>query len=57
MGFYTSAEMQSVYSTASADRAIGDYLEGCYFSAEMQSVYSTAPADGANKNPHLHKSF
>ena len=42
-----SAEMQSVYSTAAADRATGHSLEESYPSAEMRSVYSTAAADWA----------
>ena len=45
MSLTFSAEMQSVYSTAPADRATS--VRGLTFSAEMQSVYSTAPADRA----------
>ena len=39
---YASAEMQSMYSAAQADRAIGHKLcvcGGSYSSAEMQSVH------------------
>ena len=43
--FYPSAEMQSVYSTASTDWAIGHLLEESYPSEQMQSVYSRASAD------------
>ena len=48
---YTSAEIQSVYSTAPANRAEMAYCHTqdsrwiCYPPAEIQSVYSTAPAD------------
>ena len=49
---YLSAEMQSVYSTASGDWATGHSLGESYLSAEMQSVYSTVPADCATKNEH-----
>ena len=45
--FYFPAEVQSVYSTVSADWAIGHSLQESYSSAEMQSVYSTVPADWA----------
>ncbi len=44
---YPSAEMQSVYSTAPADRAKGYTLGESYLSTEMQSAYSTRQADWA----------
>ena len=46
--FYPFAEMQSVYSTVSADWTIRTFVRESYPSAKMQSVYSEAPADRAN---------
>ena len=42
---YSSAGMQYVYSTASANLTTRTIVEGVYSSAEMQLVYSTAPAN------------
>ena len=44
---YTSAEMQSEYSTAPADRTSGHSLGKSYSYAEMHSMYSTTPAHWA----------
>ena len=44
-GSYQSAEMQSVYSSSTADWATDHSLGESYSSAEMQSVYYTAQAD------------
>ena len=43
--FYSSAEIQLMYSTAPADWATGHSLRESYHSAEMQLMYSTALAD------------
>ena len=43
--FFSSAAMQSVYSTAPNDWAIGHFLREFYHHAEMQSMYSTVPAN------------
>ena len=42
---YSSAEMQSVYSTAPAEWTTRHSLRESYPSAELQSMYSTAPAE------------
>ena len=42
---YSSAEMQSLYSTAPVNWAIGHSLGESYPIAEMQTVFSTAPTD------------
>ena len=44
-GSYPNVEMQSVYSTAQADKVTGHSLGESYPSAEMQSVYSIGQAD------------
>ena len=42
---YPSAEMQSVYSEAPANRATGHSMVDSYPSAEMQSKFSVSPTE------------
>ena len=46
---YSSAEIQSVYSTAPADWHVRHSLRDFYPSTEILSVYSAAPADWATR--------